>query len=971
MKKFLLAFALLILYPCSGSGATFDPLFNFRVIETKHFNIYYHEGLEEIAKRAATTSEEVHGKLTRLLQWKPEDKTHLVIADNSDFANGMTTVVPYNAIYLQTAPPSISSSLGEYDNWLRLLIVHEYAHVLTSDPVRGYSRVMRTIFGKIVPFGDLLNLLAFVAAGPPDMMMPRWWHEGMSTWAETELTSSGRGRSSYYQMLYRTAVAEENLPGIDKINGDIPYWPEGNSPYIFGSSLIQYIAEKYGKELPGSISIQQSGRFPYLINGTVEDQLGAEGYNSIYSDMLSKMTMEQIKRIDTLKSEPFTITKRIGKLSVSEANPRYSNDGRMLAYNRDDRHTHPVIVIRKTDGTEIAKIRRLPGDGAITWTPDNESILFCQSQLSIEGNNYQDLYRYDLKKKQVKRLTRGMRTAEPDVSPDGSRVAVVINSRGNQNIAILELKALIKETDRNPPQLLTDFKESRISTPRWAPDGKSIAFVFTDRRGSSSLNLMTVENSSVTVVLRNNGNIGSLAWSPDGTEIFYSSDRSGVFNIYSFNPGSGETYQITHLLSGAFFPDISRLDQTLAISEYSSFGSTVATIPREYFRKSALQAPSIKSNLYPVNISMTESADDFRQPLQVQSSPYSPVPSLLPKFWLPAMIAETATDVAFGAMTAGQDILAYHSYIASAFYGPGFNRGYFDALYKFGRFVPELTLHGYTLPFTYKNLLLSGDFTEIERGLLTSVNLPVESIESGLSIKAGYHIRSQKPLTEGRLAAFDGKRVFQGKRDSFFAGIDFKGALRFPWSITSEEGRNFSLNFEYFGRASGSEINSREYKASWEEHIPIYNHQNILVRLNGGFAEGEQTAQQSFQLGGTASPLNPFGLRGYDIRFTTGSRIVTGSLEHRFPLYYILQGFGTKPVFLDRLHGAIFLDAGEAWDRDRSFKGRELMTGTGVEIRFDMTLGYWLKITPSVGYAHGLDKQFGTDQLYFNIYANL
>lgn len=967
MRKLLLVLSMLLI-PCSAIAATFDPSFKFRVIETSHFSIYYHDGLEEISKRAASVSEEVYGKLTTLLQWEPQEKTHIVIADNADFANGMTTVTPYNAIYLQTAPPSPSTTIGEYDNWLRILIVHEYAHVLTSDPVRGYSRVTRKIFGKVVPFGDILSLLTFVATGPPNMMMPRWWHEGMSTWAETELTSSGRGRNSYYQMIYRTAVAEKNLPGIDRINGEIPYWPEGNSPYIFGSGFIQYIAEKYGRTLPGSISRQQSGRFPYFINGTVEDQLGGVGYGTIYGEMIAQMTSEQNRRIETLKSEPFTETKRIGKRSVQETNPRYSPDGSMLAFNRNDRHSHPVVVIRKADGTEVAKVRRLAGDGVITWTPDNESIFFCQGDPSIEGNLYLDLYRYDLKKKKLRRLTSGLRCAGPDISPDGGSLAVVINSRGNQNIGLLDLKTLKKQ---DSPKLLTGFKESRIASPRWSPDGKSIAYVLTGPDGNSSLNLLSVETSASRVLFETRAPMESLTWSADGKEIFYSSAKSGVFNIHRYSTESAANVQVTHLLSGAFSPDISPSDQTLAIDEYTSYGSTLSLVAKEKFRNADATAPSIKGGLYPVNSSMAETPTAATESRPVKSAPYSALPTLLPKFWLPSVIAESSTNIAIGAMTAGQDLLAYHTFLGSAYYGTGFQRGYFDALYKYGRFVPEFTLRGYALPNNYSNLLRSGDFTEAESGLLAAVSMPLETIESRLSINAGYHLRKQKPLTEGYLVAFNRSELFQGRRDSYFASLDYKGALKYPWSITSEEGRNLSLKFEYFGKASGSEIETREYTASWEEQIPVYKHQNILLRMNGGFSDGEQAAQQSFQLGGTTTFFNPYGLRGYLSRFASGDRIATGSAEYRFPIEYILYGAGTKPVFLDRLHGAVFVDAGEVWDKNRSFKGRDIMTGAGLEVRLDLVLGYWLKVTPAIGYAHGFDRTFGTDQIYFNIYSNL
>src|SRR5512138_410761 len=77
---------LLIVLPAAAHAATFDPSFAFMTIETGHFKIHYHQGLEQIGKRAAVTAEEVHQKLSPLLRWAPEEKTNIVIADNSDFA---------------------------------------------------------------------------------------------------------------------------------------------------------------------------------------------------------------------------------------------------------------------------------------------------------------------------------------------------------------------------------------------------------------------------------------------------------------------------------------------------------------------------------------------------------------------------------------------------------------------------------------------------------------------------------------------------------------------------------------------------------------------------------------------------------------------------------------------------------------------------------------------------------------------
>ena len=969
MRKFLFIILLLTFTVTGASAATFDPSFKFVTLETDHFTIYFHQGLEETGQRAAVIAEEVHQKLTKLFKWSPREKTNIVIADNSDFANGMTTVIPYNAMYLQTALPAAASSIGSYDDWLRLLITHEYAHVLTSDPVRGYSETMRRIFGKVYPVDEPLGFLFFLIAGPPNTMMPHWWHEGMATWAETELTASGRGRNSYYQMIYRTAVAENNLPTIDRINGEMPNWPAGNAPYVYGSSLIQYIADKYGKEKPADLSIQQSGRFPYFINTPPEQQLGGRNYQRLYSEMLLNLRQEQRKSIDSLSREPFTSLIMVGKKGGIEQVPRFSRDGSMVAFNRDDRHSHPSIVVLDKSGKEIAKIRRNYGEGGLGWSPDNKMIFFSQAEVSLAGNDYQDIYSYSLKEKKTKRLTEGQRASDPDLSPDGRKLLFVAKKTNAQELALYDLTTL-ESTPKSEPETIRHYSDTRLNSPRWAPDNNNILFVKTDRNGHSTLQIVNTSDKSQREILSTNGSILSACWSPDGKTIFYIADTNGVFNLHSLDLSTGNTTQITHVLSGIMSADVSAADGTIAVEHYSSEGFTTAFITRGALRNLQTAAPSVAQSSYKVNSAMLPSPG-LQAQAPLGTSPYSPVATLLPKFWLPSIIPETGSDSAFGVMTAGQDVLGRHSYLAKLLYGAVYDRAYFDTMYQYGRHIPTLSLHAYSLPLTYSKLLSTGDYTENETGLLAQLSSPLFSQDSGYLVSAGYHLRDERALSSGPLSSFNGARVFEGRRDSLFAGIDFYNRYRYPWSITSEEGRSAGFKIEYFGRPTGSSIETRKYTASWQELIPLGGHHNLMAQIQGGFADGEQTPQGFFQIGGLPSFLNQYGIRGYDSMFTNGSRVATGTLEYRFPLSYLLSGSGTAPLFYEKLHGALFTDAGETWSSSRSFKAADIMVGAGVEVRMDVSLGYWLRITPALGYAHGFNSKFGSDQIYFTVYANL
>jgi hypothetical protein len=115
--------AALLFLSASSALAKFDPSFVWTTLETPHFLIHYHQGGEEIAKRAAVIAEDVHSRLVPRIRWEPKEKTRLVLVDAMDEANGYTSPIPYNQIVLFLTQPSGGPGFGltAYDDWLRLL----------------------------------------------------------------------------------------------------------------------------------------------------------------------------------------------------------------------------------------------------------------------------------------------------------------------------------------------------------------------------------------------------------------------------------------------------------------------------------------------------------------------------------------------------------------------------------------------------------------------------------------------------------------------------------------------------------------------------------------------------------------------------------------------------------------------------------------------------------------------------------
>ncbi|MBI5665498.1 MAG: PD40 domain-containing protein [Nitrospirae bacterium] len=963
-----------ILKPLPSYSATIDPSFRFSTIETEHFVIHFHQGLDEIAGKAALFSEKMHGKLSPVFQWAPRERTQIVLIDNMDFANGMATVLPYNAIYIFVVPPLPDMVLGEYDNWLELVLLHEYTHILTMDPVRGYSDVMRSIFGKTLPGYDPLSLMLFLATAPPNVFMPDWWLEGIATWAETDLTSSGRGRSSYVEMIFRMAVLEDGLPSVDQLNGDVPDWPAGNVPYIYGMLLEKYISGIKTNEALGELNLSHSGRFPFFISAPPERMTGLN-YAELYEDMVGKLKTEQYEKIKLLNTQPVTTYQKLPVTGEKITNPRISPDGRHLAVNRRGPHAHEeIVILDSVTFDEQFTIRRFPSDHSLSWSPDSRRLYFTQAEMKNSYNLYQDIYSYDLDGRSVERITKNIRAKDVDASPDGKKLVFAKTVPGQQNIAIMEIESAKTE-------VITAFQDAALSAPRWSPDGRLIVFSRHDNSGQTSIELLDPDSRTIDTLLVTDYDNIYPAWSPDGKFIIYSSDRTGVYNLFAYSIADKEIYQVTHVLGGAFQPEVSAGNKKLYFSGYSSKGFYIAEIPYDPLQwSSTLLSPRITPSWQRPVIqqkagnTLDEKEEALSEALPAEKT-YCPMKTLAPKFWLPTLTFDNNGAV-FGAFTAGQDVLGYHTYVMQGGVGSG-GRGYYDIEYVYDRWYPTLFLRSYSVPVGYSEFFSDNDdpdednYYERRRGVTAGLNVPLYStIESRLNLSAGYSYVKLDHLTRIKNRTVDGLQVYEGRRDNVFVGLGYGDALKYPYSISREEGRNISVIYRKYLKESGNGLEQNECAIDYDEYIGLKRHHVLYLNLKGAWSDGELIAQQAYQIGGPPYDFNVYSIRGFAAGFETGRHVLKGTLEYRFPITYIFRGWSTKPFFWDRVHMAVFADAGNVWGHNKVFRTKDFSAGIGAETRMDMVLGYKLRITPALGIARGVTED-GETQVYLTIYTEL
>src|SRR5207249_1590143 len=93
------------------------------------------------------------------------------------------------------------------------------------------------------------------------------------------------------------------------------------------------------------------------------------------------------------------------------------------------------------------------------------------------------------------------------------------------------------------PQLLVDGPGCD-EDPDVSPDGTRIAFT-SCRSGSAQIYVMGVEGSDVTRLTHDQGVDANPAWSPDGLRIAFDRSRNGARQIYLMNADGSDDYALT------------------------------------------------------------------------------------------------------------------------------------------------------------------------------------------------------------------------------------------------------------------------------------------------------------------------------------------------------------------------------------------------------------------------------------------
>ncbi len=959
------AFVMLAAWPRPARAG--DPDRVWRTIESEHFVIHYYEPLGDVARRVAVVAERSHRVLAPVLDHAPRDKTHVLVIDDTDGANGFASVLPRNQITLFATAPNAGSVLADHDDWLYGLFAHEYTHILHLDTISGLPSFYNAVFGK---------------TWAPNQTMPRWIIEGIATYEESKRSSSGRTRSSQFDMYLRVPVLQGKQLDLDEVSNAPVRFPRGNTAYLYGSHFLKYVFDRLGDDTLREMSHAGGGAtIPFGINRQLVEAAGRD-FDGLYDDWQRHLRDRATLQLEAVERRRPRHGRRLSLIGEVARNPRYSRDGRELYWMEADGVRDTIIRALPvgSDRRHARDVRRIDRVGTFD-VDDDGALVYEQSQVFRDVYAFQDLYRWDAKADRVQRLTRGERGRDPAIAPDGERIAYSRNGGSTSEIVVIDRR----QPDQRHVVWRGGGRFDQAFNPAWSPDGSRLAFVAWRSGGVRDVLVVPADRTSVgrspgvIEVTRDRALDGDPSWSADGRWLYFTSDRTGISNVFAWDaaalqpaPGPvaqpGQIWQVTNVIGGVTEMTVSPDGGRLAYGDFVGTGWDLYELvldPRRWARA----RPYVDDRPPPTVIPDDEAVVSAPRP-------YRAIETLAPRSWTGAL-AVGSFGQAVTAQTSGADVAGLHGWSMGGTLE--LERGDISvgAAYGYGGLRPGLRIAAARAIGRRTNFRVDGvaqPWTEELYSFTAALGVPARRNDrSAVSISLDYDFDWFRRLSTPSMIGNPDQTV-PGVPASDFrtAGIalraGFGNVRAFLYGVGPGEGMEGSAAVRVDHPAVGASARALVLSWFWRGYwkVPWGESNNLMVRVTGGVRTGDLARGAAFALGGAPSQdiaqsiinstrSSPTGfLRGYEQRSLVGNIFHLANLEYRHQIVEIERGASTLPLFVKRLHAAAMVDAGAAYDGP--FATDDVRWSVGGALRLDAFFGYFVPGAFELGYSRGLSQ---------------
>ncbi len=505
--------------------------FDFKVLTTEHFDIYYYPEEEEAVKLAARMAERWYARLAKLLQHELRGRQPLILyAAHPHFQQ------------TNTLSGEIGEGTGGVTESAKRRVILPFAGGLAeTDHVLGHELVHAFQY-DLAAQTDLQGR----PIGPGLQALPLWFIEGMAEYLSIGPIDANTA------MWVREAASRNAMPTIDRLD-DPDFFP-----YRYGHAFWAYVAGRWGDRAVGDM-LRATGP-----EGDIKTAIAA--VLGIDEETLSKEWHDATRRSFAAVYETTKPATAFGRTLISRETgggdmnlgPAVSPDGKRMVFLSErslfsiDMFVADVAtgkigrrLVETTTDPHFDSLQFLSSSG--DWAPDNRRFVFAALSAGQPVITIVD-------------ADRGRRESEhefkdlgeiynPAWSPDGRRIAFSALKGGVLDLYVFDLESQRLQQLTNDPFADLD--------PEWTPDGRQIVWV-TDRF-SSNLETLSFGNyriAAMDVAERQprlfagfeTGRNTNPEFSADGT-LFFIATPDGIPNVYRQDK-AGSATRVTNVVSG-------------------------------------------------------------------------------------------------------------------------------------------------------------------------------------------------------------------------------------------------------------------------------------------------------------------------------------------------------------------------------------------------------------------------------------
>jgi hypothetical protein len=569
--------------------------------KTSHFNIHYHNGIEDIAIKGATIAEQVIPILMTQMGMDTLPILDIIFTNEDEVMNGYAMFTNQTFIWVDQNDASIWL---ENQKWLYQVLSHELQHLVFMNAVRTWMPEpwSMSLFGQIPswfveglaeyytekwrPHRADINHKYHVLTNSMDKMDPH--HDGYSKvlylaekFSDDTIVKIVQYRNDYKLYDFEEAFKKATGVSIDKFEED---WRRTMNTYYYGYRSQKEAIEELGNTL--TLPVKKVSTFLISSDSSKIAIVGRDDLGQ-YDNSLILATRKKKNEKKKWFSVDFNSLFFSGKKDTIKKWKKPQFDKKEIDYGRF--HAH------------------------LSWSNDNNKIAYSKYRRGNHGSMIWDIKTFDIITKKSKWITNSMRATYPTWVNNDTEIIFIAHYNSTAQFYKLDIKT-------NEITQMTNYEgDVSIFTPSLSPDQNSITFAMAPENGNSDLYLLNLKTLFVERLTEHPAVDYLPIWEPSGKRIAYTSHRSSTPNIHLIDVKGKETTQITDVGDAVWTHQWTPNDSTLLLK---TLGDTDTTrlVAINLNRKLTTEKLSIR-NRY--SSWMTKSPDNILHPVD-----YSNIPQL-------------------------------------------------------------------------------------------------------------------------------------------------------------------------------------------------------------------------------------------------------------------------------------------------------------------------------------------------------